>query len=283
MTSQLSRARNGRRMPAGRSASIGGIRPAWSAGSRAAARVTSVPTPSARATDNGPSTGPSMGTMPDERRYQATAAARPVPRISPSTPPGSPRTRAWTRTRPLTWRRVAPAARSRPTSRTRSETVIDRVLKMRNAPANKARAAISALVAWKSIVDARIVEARSAGVDRMYGSPVSRCSSSAATASVVAPAPSPISTREAPSSANIDCASASPTTTVRPSVVARGPFPDRIPTIGSRRGSPAPRSVIVPPRLRPAPCAIRSVMSAPTVSPPARPTPATMFRSCSSG
>ena len=50
----------------------------------------------------------------------------------------------------VTWPRVAPAARSSPTSRTRSMTVIESVLKMRNAPANRAIAAISAVVAWKS-------------------------------------------------------------------------------------------------------------------------------------
>ena len=40
-------------------------------------------------------------------------------------------------------------------------TVIDSVLKMRNAPANRAIAAISAVVAWKSVVDARSAAARS--------------------------------------------------------------------------------------------------------------------------
>ena len=66
----------------------------------------------------------------------------------------------------MTWRRVAPAARSRPTSRIRSATVIDSVLKMRNAPANSATAAMSAVVTEKSVVDARSVAAMSAGVDR---------------------------------------------------------------------------------------------------------------------
>ena len=46
-----------------------------------------------------------------------------------------------------TWPRVAPAARSRPTSRVRSMTVIESVLRMRNAPAKRAIAAISAVVA----------------------------------------------------------------------------------------------------------------------------------------
>ena len=69
----------------------------------------------------------------------------------------------------ITWPRRAPAARSRPTSRIRSVTVIDSVLKMRNAPANRAIAAISAVVAWKSVVDARSEAARSCGEDSTYG------------------------------------------------------------------------------------------------------------------
>ena len=59
-----------------------------------------------------------------------------------------------------------PAARSRPTSRLRSETVIDNVLKMRKAPANSATAAIRPVVAWKSAVEARSDVARSCGEDR---------------------------------------------------------------------------------------------------------------------
>ena len=42
-------------------------------------------------------------------------------------------------------------------------TVIDSVLKIRNAPANSAIAAISAVVAWKSAVEARSEAARSCG------------------------------------------------------------------------------------------------------------------------
>ena len=71
-----------------------------------------------------------------------------------------------------TWRRVAPAARSRPSSRTRSVTVIDSVLKMRNAPTNRATAAISAVVERKSAVETRSDAARSPGDERTYGSVV---------------------------------------------------------------------------------------------------------------
>ena len=48
---------------------------------------------------------------------------------------------------------MAPAARSRPSSRTRSATVIERVLKIRNEPTNRATAAISAVVERKSAVE----------------------------------------------------------------------------------------------------------------------------------
>ena len=75
----------------------------------------------------------------------------------------------------------APAARSSPTSRTCSMTVIDSVLKIRNAPANSATAAISAVVAWKSVVELRSEAARSCGVDRTYGCAWSRASSASET------------------------------------------------------------------------------------------------------
>ena len=83
--------------------------------------------------------------------------------------------------------RVAPAARSSPSSRTRSTTVIDMVLKMRNAPANSATAAINAVVAAKSPVDAAIAAAISRGVETTYGSSSSAVSSASTTASSIAP------------------------------------------------------------------------------------------------
>ncbi len=126
-------------------------------------------------------------------------------------------------TRPLTWRRVAPAARSRPTSRARSATVIERVLKMRNAPAKRARAAMRAVVAWKSAVEARIPRARSAGPDRTYGSWVRRSWRARATPSAVASGATTTSTRLTTPVPNRVCASPSPRTTVRPSVAAERP------------------------------------------------------------
>ena len=85
----------------------------------------------------------------------------------------------------MTCRRVAPAARSRPSSRIRSETVIDSVLKIRNAPTNRATAAMSAVVGRKSAVDARSEAARSCGEDSTYGSVTRRVSSAAETAAGV--------------------------------------------------------------------------------------------------
>ena len=76
-----------------------------------------------------------------------------------------PTATAWTRMKRWTWPRVAPAARSRPTSRIRSSTVIESVFTMRNAPAKSAIAAISAVVAWKSAVEARRPSASSFGVE----------------------------------------------------------------------------------------------------------------------
>ena len=155
----------------------------------------SMPTATARTTAAGGTVRPSIGTTPADPRYQATSAASPAPTTTPSAEPTSPIDERLAEDEPVTWRRVAPAARSRPTSRTRSTTVIESVLKMRNAPANRAIAAMSAVVAWKSTVEARSEAARSSGVERTYGSPVSRSWSATATADDVAPSPTPTSTR----------------------------------------------------------------------------------------
>ena len=93
------------------------------------------------------------------------SAASSHPRTIPPADPSAPRVTACVRTNRWTWRRVVPAARSRPTSRKSSVTVIDSVLKIRNAPPNSETAAMSAVVAWKSAVDDRSDAARSAGVN----------------------------------------------------------------------------------------------------------------------
>ncbi len=247
---------------------MGGIRPARSAGSTAAASVTSVPTASATTIALPVRTGLSIGMIRVVWRYHATNAANPNPTTTPSAAPARPMTSAWAKISPLTWRLVAPAARSRPTSRARSATVIDSVLKIRKAPPNSASAAIRAVVAWKSTVEARIEAARSAGPDTTYGSEVIRLSRSTVTASTVAPAPSRTSTRDTPSVPKRSCASCRTTITVRPSVVPGGPSPRRIPAIGSDFGPSAPSSAIVSPSRSPVSCAIRSVISAPMPSDP---------------
>ena len=97
------------------------------------------------------------------------AVASTSPSASPRTDPSDAEDERLANMNDMTWRRLAPAARSRPTSRMRSATVIDSVLKIRNAPANRAIAAMSAIVTAKSVVEARSVAAMSAGVDRTYG------------------------------------------------------------------------------------------------------------------
>ena len=129
----------------------------------------------------------------------------------------------------MTWRRLAPAARRRPTSRNRSETVIDSVLKIRNAPANRATAAMRPVVAWKSAVDARSEAARSCGEDSTYGSVTRRVSSAAETAAASAPGARPMSTLLTPVSPKTACAVRSGTTTVRPNAPVSGPSPAMMP------------------------------------------------------
>ncbi len=94
---------------------------------------------------------------------------------------------------------------------------------------NRAIAAMSAVVAWKSAVDERSEAARSAGDESTYGS-VSRFASRAAvTAAASAPSARRMSTLVTPSWSNTACAVRSGTTTVRPNVPVAGPSPARIP------------------------------------------------------
>ncbi len=149
---------------------------------------------------------------------------------SPASEPTTPMASAWVSMNDITWPRRAPAARSSPTSRIRSVTVIDSVLKIRNAPANKATAAIRAVVAWKSVVEARKAAARSCGDDSTYGSLTRRASRADVTTAGSAPGASPMSTRLTPVVPNTAWAVASGTMTVRPSAPVSGPSPATIPT-----------------------------------------------------
>ena len=179
---------------------------------------------------SGGSAGRASVTEPIVPTYATMPAASRAPMANPSSDPTTPNTRAWASMNQVTWPRVAPAARSRPTSRMRSPTVIDRVLKMRNAPTNSAMAAIRAVVAWKSAVEARRVTARSRGAERTYGSVTRRLSRSRDTADVSAPSARPISTRVTPVWPNAAWAVRNGTTMVRPNAPVMGPSPARIPT-----------------------------------------------------
>ena len=103
------------------------------------------------------------------RSSWAMSSARKTPAASPRSAPSAPIATAWARTNATSWRRIAPAARSKPSSRMRSVTVIERVLKIRKAPTNRATAAINAVVERKSAVDELSEAATSAGDDRTYG------------------------------------------------------------------------------------------------------------------
>ena len=149
-----------------RSASTGGIEPARRAGSTAAAIVTPSPTATTATIDPRLGSTRSNGIEPIVRRSIAISSARTNPATSPSAEPRIPSTPAWNPTKATSWRRVAPAARSSPSSRTLSETVIDSVLKIRNAPTNSATAAISAVVERKSAVEPRNDAATSLGDER---------------------------------------------------------------------------------------------------------------------
>ena len=81
------------------------------------------------------------------------------------TEPSVPTMSAWATTTSTICARRAPAARSRPSSRTRSLTVIARVFRITKAAANRLIAASSAIVDRMSAVDARSEAATSAGVE----------------------------------------------------------------------------------------------------------------------
>ena len=209
---------------------MGEMLPARRAGPRAAASVTTIPTATEATKAETGRLGSSSVTSPTVRTQATMIAASSEPMTTPSSDPTTPRRNAWRRTNPVIWPRVAPAARRSPSSRARSTSVMESVLKMRNAPVNSAIAAMSAVVAWKSAVDDRSEAARSAGDDSTYGSMSRRPSSAVATASGSVPSASAMSTRETASWSKAACAVRSGTMTARPSVPTVGPSPSRMPT-----------------------------------------------------
>ena len=122
-----------------RTAAIGGTRVARRAGESPATSVTRVPTSSETTIVRVAKTVSVWG----RSRLSATNSsfrptARPRPANSPITDASRPMTSASTITEPSTWRRDAPIVRSVANSRVRCATVIDNVLKITNAPTNRA-------------------------------------------------------------------------------------------------------------------------------------------------
>ena len=231
-----------------RSASTGEMWAAASAGSMAARIV--IPMPTAARRDG-----------PGRRRTAVTVATTPVASLTApamthgedradqhaEAAPRRPRSSAPLKTNRLSWARVAPAARSSPTSRARSPTVIESVLTIRNAPTNRTIAATSAAVPWKAAEEARRLRADVGGRGEHVGlgHPGREL---ARDGGQRIPGASWRSTRVAPVSPKVERATSIGTTTVRP-VPAIGPKPGRMPTTrSSTYVPPAPSSVSWLPR-----------------------------------
>ena len=124
---------------ASRSASTGATRVARSAGASAPASVTSVPTSRQTMIVRRSSTRLVVGrSMPSALKSALIAFAKPRPARMPTTEPIRPIVSASSSTELSTWRRVAPSVRSSASSRERCATVIENVLKIRNAPTSTA-------------------------------------------------------------------------------------------------------------------------------------------------
>ena len=91
-----------------------------------------------------------------------------MPSPRPRVPPSSPRTSASTSTEPVTWRRLAPRARSSASSRERWATRIEKVLTMRKAPTTRATPAKTS----RKVSRKPIASCRSAALDSAASSPV---------------------------------------------------------------------------------------------------------------
>ena len=133
-----------RRMPAlgatdSRSASTGARRAARRAGEMAAAIVMIVPSRTETMTVRGSSTSAVGGSCsPSELRNAFSTSARSMPSPTPTIEAMSPTTNDSMRTDRSTWRRLAPSARNSASSRLRCDTTMLNVLKMMNAPTNRA-------------------------------------------------------------------------------------------------------------------------------------------------
>ena len=132
------------RRPRGRTApsctaAIGGTRVARSAGPIEAITVTTTPIRSATITVRGSIWIPVAGSpKPTASKRACMPRAMPMPASSPMIDARIPMTSASPITLRSTWPRVAPRVRVIPNSRTRWATVIEKVLKMMNAPTKSA-------------------------------------------------------------------------------------------------------------------------------------------------
>ncbi len=108
----------------------------------AAATVTSTPATRPRAAVRPrKTTGAEGSSKPIMRMMASRPWAAPRPRTMPTAEATRPTRRASASTDVTRWRRLAPTARSRPSSRVRWATRIEKVLKMMKAPTRRATAA----------------------------------------------------------------------------------------------------------------------------------------------
>ena len=206
------------------------MRPARQAGSSEAASVSTVPMRRAMTIEPDDRDGPASDTGPDEPTHDRAATARPIPATTPATEPATPKASACSITSPITCERVVPAARSRPTSRVSSATVIDRVLKIRKAPAKRTTAATSRSALRKSAISLRREAARSSVRDSRYGWLLMLASSWPMSSSTDVPGTAPRSTRVTLSVPNSVWADGRVKKTSRPSASGSGPLPITMPT-----------------------------------------------------
>jgi hypothetical protein len=116
---------------ASRKAAIGATRPARRADTWAAASVTATPTMSPIISEIGLMVSPPAGNAPPKASNRPfNRPATPKPTTTPTAAATMPTTTASMNMRPRTWRRDAPTARSRPSSRVRCATVMLKVLLM---------------------------------------------------------------------------------------------------------------------------------------------------------
>ena len=127
--------REGGSVEPSRTAAIGGTRVARRAGTIVASTVIPVPSASETRTVRSANTIPASGSSPP---IALSSLASPNPANSPMTEASNPITKPSITTERMTCLREAPSVRSVANSRVRWATVIDRVLKITNAPTNSA-------------------------------------------------------------------------------------------------------------------------------------------------